>query len=463
MFAVYNYCGMRFVDRKEELGKLTRMLEREQPTFVVVYGRRRLGKSTLVKQVLKENDVYYLADESSAPHQRELFSRMMAQIIPDFDKVTYPDWETLFRTANHRTGQKFTLCIDEIPNLVKQSPELPSILQKLIDEKTLKFSLIICGSSQALMYGLILDASSPLYGRANAILKMNPIHLPYLQEALHTTDIGSIEEYAVWGGVPRYWELREDYSSLEEAIREEIFSTHGTLYEEPAKLFKDDIKDIVQISTLLAFVASGSNRLSEIAARAGQDTTSLSRPLGKLVEMGYLEREIPFGENPKNSKRSLYRVMDPFLNFYYKFVISNRSFIELGRTKPINSQMQVQFPGFVGECWERICRKTLSGNEVDGICYGMASRWWGSVSRDRRIELDVVAESLDKKHLLVGECKWTGTDDASRLISQLKEKASLLPFAKDHEIIPVLFMKEQSFNTDGCRIIYPKEILEMNR
>ena len=463
MFVMHNYCGMRFVDRKEETSKLTRMLEKEQTTFVVVYGRRRLGKSTLIKRVLKENDVYYLADESSAPHQRELLSKMIAQIIPDFDKVVYPDWETLFRTANHRTDNKFTLCIDEIPNLIKQSPELPSVLQKLIDEKTLKFTLIICGSSQALMYGLVLDANSPLYGRANAILKMTPIHLPYLQEALHTTDIGTIEEYAVWGGVPRYWELREDYPSLEEAIQEEIFSVNGTLYEEPAKLFKDDIKDIVQISTLLAFVASGSNRLSEIAARANQETTSLSRPLGKLVDMGYLEREIPFGENPKSSKKSLYKIVDPFLNFYYKFVVPNRSFIELGRTRPIANQMQVQFPGFTGECWERICRKTISGNEVDGICYGMASRWWGNISRDKRIGLDVVAESLDKKNLLVGECKWTGTEDASRLIHQLKKKASLLPFAEGHKIVPVLFLKEPAIHTEGCRIIYPKEIIELNR
>ena len=155
--------------------------------------------------------------------------------------------------------------------------------------------------------------------------------------------------------------------------------------------------------------------------------------------------------------------MNPFLNFYYKFVVPNRSFIELGRTRPIASQMQVQFPSFVGECWERICRKTISGNEVDGICYGMASRWWGSISRDRRIELDVVAESLDKKYLLVGECKWTGTEDASRLIHQLKEKASLLPFAEGHEIVPVLFLKEPAIHTEGCQIIYPKEIIELNR
>ena len=461
MFAVYNFCGMNFVDRKDETSRLTRVLQREQTSFVVIYGRRRLGKSTLIKRVLQEDDVYYLADESTAPHQRELLAKMMAQIIPDFDKVVYPDWETLLRAANHRTESKFTLCLDEMPNLVKQSPELPSILQKLIDEKTLKFNLIICGSSQTLMYGLVLDASSPLYGRASAILKMNPIHLPYLQEALHTSDIGTIEEYAVWGGVPRYWELRESYTSLDEAISEEIFSVNGTLYEEPAKLFKDDIKDMVQISTLLSFVASGSNRLSEIAARAGQDATNLSRPLGKLVDMGYLEREIPFGESSKNCKKSLYKVADPFLNFYFKFVVPNRSFIELGRFKPITNQMNIQFPGFVGEYWERLCRQAISGNDLDGITYGMASRWWGSISRDKRIELDVVAESLDKKYLLVGECKWTGKEDAQRLLEQLKEKASLLPFAGGHTIIPVLFLKEPAIHTDGCRILYPKDIIQM--
>ena len=462
MFAMYNYYRMNFVDRKEETSRLTKVLQREQVSFVVVYGRRRLGKSTLIKRVLKENDVYYLADESTAPHQRELLAKMIAQIIPDFDKVVYPDWETLLRTANHRTENKFTLCLDEMPNLVKQSPELPSVLQKLIDEKTLKFNLIICGSSQTLMYGLVLDASSPLYGRANAILKMTPLHLPYLQEALHTSDINTIEEYAIWGGVPRYWELRENYTLQDEAIAEEIFSANGTLYEEPAKLFKDDIKDIVQISTLLSFVASGSNRLSEIASRAGQESTNLSRPLGKLVDMGYLEREIPFGENPKNCKKSLYKVADPFLNFYYKFVVPNRSFIELGRLKPITNQMKIQFPSFVGEYWERICRQAISGNDLKGITYGMASRWWGNISRERRIELDVVAESLDRKYLLVGECKWTGTEDAQRLNEQLKEKASLLPFANGHTIVPVLFLKEPAIHINGCNILYPKDIIQMN-
>jgi uncharacterized protein len=253
---------MKFVNRIEEIARLQKVLGAEKSAFVVVYGRRRLGKSTLIKKMLSVKDVYYLADESDATHQRILLATMIAQIIPDFDKVTYPDWETLFRTLNHRCDERFTLCLDEFPNMVKVSAEFPSILQKFVDEKSLKFNLIICGSSQNLMYGLVLDATSPLYGRADAIIKLTPLKLPYLQEVFGLGDIETIEEYAIWGGVPRYWELREKYKSLTEALRMEIFSVNGSLYEEPAKLFKDDFRDIVQVSTILSYIGTGMNRLS---------------------------------------------------------------------------------------------------------------------------------------------------------------------------------------------------------
>ena len=201
MFVLHNYCKcMEFVDRTDESERLQRVINADKSAFVVVYGRRRLGKSTLIKRVLSTDDVYYLADESDATHQRTLLATMITQIIPDFDKVTYPDWETLFRTLNHRCNRRFTLCIDELPNMVKVSAELPSVLQKLLDEKILKFNLIICGSSQNLMYGLVLDATSPLYGRADAIIRLTPLKLPYLQEAMNLGDIETIDDLPRWRG-----------------------------------------------------------------------------------------------------------------------------------------------------------------------------------------------------------------------------------------------------------------------
>ena len=460
MFVVHNNCvDMKFVDRIEETKRLRQVLSADKSTFTVVYGRRRLGKSTLITRVLTDADVYYLADQTDAALQREVLAKMVSVIIPGFDKVIYPNWNVFFDTLNDRTAQKFTLCIDEFPYLVGSCPDLPSIIQNKLDSKKLKFNLVICGSSQQLMYGLVLDASSPLYGRADAILKITPIKVPYLQEALGLSSLDAVEEYAVWGGVPRYWELREGYANLREAIESHILSVNGTLYEEPQKLFKDDIKDIVKTSTIMSYIGAGAHRMSEIAGRSGEIATNLSRPLAKLISLGYLTKDIPFGENEKNSKKSLYKISDPFTNFYFQFIIPNRSFIEIGRISLILSSLDSHFSEYVGDYWEKLCRETISGNEIDGITYGIARRWWGSVSRDERIELDVVAESLDKKFLLVGECKWSAKENSDRLLAALVEKANKLPFAKNHTIIPKLFLKNKPTGTME-NVLLPDDVMK---
>ena len=457
---------MKFVDRIEETKRLKEALLRKKAGLVVVYGRRRLGKSTLIKRVLTDNDVYFLADRSEEQYQRTMLAKMVAQIYPDFDKVSYPDWESLFRAANYRANLRFTLCLDEFPYLVEQCPQLPSVLQKLVDEKQLNYNLVLCGSSQNMMYGLFFDSSAPLYGRADVILKLTPIRLPYIQSALKISDVETIEEYAVWGGVPRYWELREFNASLHEALWQNIFSVNGTLYEEPVKLFQDDIKDVVKTSTLMSYIGSGANRLSEIAARCNEPATNLSRPLKKLIDLGYLSKDVPFGVPEKNTKKSLYKIADPLMAFYYQFVVPNRSFIELQRPKPVEQALKAHFAEYVSLQWESLCRDAVTGNLIDGVLYGEAKRWWGSVlnedKKPEQVELDVVAESVDKKYLLVGECKWSAQENGKQLTAELLRKAKLLPFAKNHEIVPVLFLKSKPKEDVGNALL-PKQVIGLNQ
>lgn len=453
---------MKFVDRIDEAARLNDSLAREKSSLVVMYGRRRLGKSTLVKRVLSDTDVYFLADRSECQYQRILLAKVMAQVFPNFDKLTYPDWESIFRAVNYRAGKRFTLCLDEFPYLVEQSPELPSVLQKLIDEKQLKYNLVLCGSSQNMMYGLFLDSTAPLYGRADEIMKLAPIRLPYIQEALNLDAMSAVEEYAVWGGVPRYWELREDRNSLDDALWRNVLSVNGTLYEEPIKLFQDDVKYIVKTSTIMSYIGSGANRISEIAARCNEPATNLSRPLKKLIDLGFLEKDVPFGIDEKNAKKSLYKIADPFMAFYYQFVVPNRSFIELGRRLPIEQALTAHFSEYVSMQWEKLCRDAVTGNIVNGVIYGKAKRWWGSVLNDdkkpEQVEFDVVAESLDKKYLLVGECKWTTQENGKRLTAELLRKANLLPFAKSYTIIPVLFLKNAPIDDAGNALL-PEDVV----
>ena len=455
---------MDFVDRIEETARLRDALAREKSSLVVMYGRRRLGKSTLIKRVLSDTDLYFLADRSEGQHQRSLLAKVIAQVFPDFDKLTYPDWESIFRAVNYRADKRFTLCLDEFPYLADQSPELPSVLQKLIDEKQLKYNLVLCGSSQTTMYGLFLDATAPLYGRADETMKLTPIRLPYIQEALELDAVKAIEEYAVWGGVPRYWELRENRRSLDDALWHNILSINGILYEEPIKLLLDDVKDIVKTSTIMSYIGAGANRLSEIAARCNEPATNLSRPLKKLIDLGFLEKDVPFGIDEKNTKKSLYKIADPFMAFYYRFVVPNRSFIELGRRLPVEQALDTHFPEYVGMQWEKLCRDAVTGNLVKGVVYGKAKRWWGPVlnedKKPEQVEFDVMAESLDKKYLLVGECKWTIQENGKQLTTELSRKAKLLPFAKNHTIVPVLFLKRAPKDNVGNTLL-PEDVVAL--
>ncbi|WP_221657939.1 ATP-binding protein [Bacteroides salyersiae] len=455
---------MKFVDRIDEAARLKDALTREKFSLVVMYGRRRLGKSTLIKRVLSDNDVYFLADRSEGQHQRTLLAKVIAQVFPDFDKLTYPDWESMFRAVNYRTDKRFALCLDEFPYLVEQSPELPSVLQKLVDEKQLKYNLVLCGSSQNMMYGLFLDSTAPLYGRADEIMRLAPIRLPYIIEALNLDAMDAIEEYAVWGGVPRYWELRENKNSLDDALWHNILSVNGTLYEEPIKLFQDDVKDIVKTSTIMSYIGTGANRLSEIAARCNEPATNLSRPLKKLIDLGFLEKDVPFGIDEKNAKKSLYKIADSFMAFYYQFVVPNRSFIEFGRRLPIEQALNAHFSKYVSMQWEKLCRDAVTGNLVNGVVYGRAKRWWGSVlnedKKPEQVEFDVMTESLDKKYLLVGECKWTTGENGKLLTAELLRKANLLPFAKDYTVVPVLFLKNAPKDDVGDAML-PEDVVEL--
>lgn len=455
---------MKFVDRNNEIERLERVLSQEgTPKFIIIYGRRRLGKSTLIRHVLRHQDLYFMADQTEQSQQLALMAKTIGMKFPDFDKVSYPDWESLLVNLAHRATERFTLCIDEFPYLVKACPSLPSVLQRHIDGKQLPFNLIICGSSQQMMQNLVLDAASPLYGRADAILKLEPIPPKYLQKILGCNAIQTVEESSVWGGVPRYWEIREQETSLMDAITYHVIDPNGTLYDEPSRLFLDDFQHTTQSSALLSLIGNGVNRISEIAGRMQKNATDLSGPLAKLINLGYIERETPFGESPRNSKHSYYQICDPFMRFYYRYVTTNRSMINLRRQDVVAQAIESTFSDFVAAHWERLCRNAVSGNRLLNTTWDMASRWWGTVivnDEKKAIELDVVAESIDKKKILIGECKWTQGENAAQLLHNLKTKAQSLPFVKNRELVFALFLKQPALDGVTDYVFLPQDVVD---
>jgi AAA+ ATPase superfamily predicted ATPase len=449
-----------FFNRDDEQRRLRRFLALDGGGLAVVYGRRRCGKSTLIQHVAAPGDLYFLADQREKLLQMESLAREVDRVIPGFAAARYPSWEALIETLDARASTGFNLLLDEFPYLVQASPELPSLIQRYLDAPgSRKLNILLCGSSQRMMQGLVLDRTAPLYGRAREILRIEPLGAGWIRQGLSVAGDAAIEAYAVWGGVPRYWELAATCRSLKGAIRELVLDRNGVLHEEPDRLLEDEMRSGSQAASLLSLIGMGCNRLSEVAGRMGKPAGSLTRPLANLVELGYVRREVPFGEEAKNSKRTLYRLKDPFLRFHVRFVQPQRSLLELGIVEAAEETLRKEFAAYVGGHWEDLARQSVPFLSIGGLRWGPASRWWGAGTDGVSLECDVVAESLDGGSVLVGEVKWTG-EHASlvTVAASLTAKVARAPFIKGRRVVTALWMRSGRA-ANGIEVITPDRLL----
>jgi hypothetical protein len=454
-----DYMRLQFLNRGRELAKLKRAFSSPEPVFIVIYGRRRCGKSTLLQQAAGKEDIYYLADQQEAPLQRQSIAREIGRFISGFGEVHYPSWEVLFTAAANQIPPGSVLILDEFPYLVQNSPELPSIIQKLLDIRQHKFHLVLCGSSQRMMQGLVLDSSAPLYGRAREVIRVRPLDPGWLPEALAVSPADAVEAYSVWGGVPRYLELAKDFPSLETACKHLILERDGVLHEEPMRLLLDDMRGAGQPHSLLALIGSGVNRLSEIAGRLGKPATNMTRPLANLVQLGYIKRELPFGDTPRASKRTLYSLEDPFLKFWYRLVLPNQSMLEQDLINEVWSVTEQQRVALVAEAWEELARKSVAKMEICGLRWKPASRWWGKGTGGKNMEIDVVAESVDGKSLLLGEAKWEKVTKLQKVLNSLHEKAGNFPEKSDKKIVLAVWSKQAVVESGEYGLVSPENVL----
>lgn len=438
--------------------------------LLVVYGRRRLGKSRLIKRILKEGDVYYEATKSESSTQRLGLAASVALSYNDFDKPTYSTWDSLLSAFNNQCKEGATLILDEFPYLVERDSSLPSIIQNIVDSGTMRYNLLICGSSQRMMQKIVLDGSEPLYGRASEKINLGPIRAQYWWHELNLTAKQVVEEYSVWGGVPRYWVLREQYSSLDDALENLVLDEHGPLAEEPEALFLDDTNAIAPYISIMTAIGQGNAKFSRIADVVEHKVSELVPVMKNLIAMHYVRKEVPFGEDAEKSKKTLYVIDDPFLDFYYRFVVPAKPLLSMDRTDVVLKNIHSHMAEHVGHVWERLCQIAVSGNNVFGHTWNAAAHWWGKVPvfkegkktpvGNRELEFDVVAESMDDKDtILVGECKWKSADHADRLLAQFQEKVKYAPFAKGKKIVYALFLREQPLSTADCEIMLPEDVL----
>lgn len=456
---------LSFLDRKQEAARIRRALETGGGKLVVVYGRRRCGKSRLIQELAGPHDVYYLADQGEAGLQRASLATEAARAIPDADGLPYPTWQALLAQLERLAARRLTVFLDEFPYLVEQSPDLPSVIQRQLDLPGAKhITYVLSGSSQRMMHGLTMDAASPLYGRAAEIVKVEPLRAGWILDAFRCSAEAGVEAYAVWGGVPRYWELALPFKTLEAAVKDAILDRNGVLHDEPMRLLMDDLRSAVQPFSILTTIGDGCRRISEIAGRLQKPLSNLSRPLSQLMELGYVRRELPWGESEKTTRRSLYSIADPFMDFHFRFVRPARSQLSAGMVDEVWKTIAAAFPIYVGTVWEQMARESVPQLELGGLRWKPASRWWGPGTDRAPIEIDVVAESVDGSAVLVGEAKWSRKVDVARVAGELLARAARLPFLRSRKVVAALWVRTATGQAPaGVEIVDSKRALDALR
>lgn len=399
---------MRFINRQQEMSRLDTLIENGSSGLAIVYGRRRIGKTRLLLEWVRKHDgAYLVADQSSPEVQRRYLAEALAAKLPGFAAVQYPDWGTLLtRMAReaHQVGFRGPLVVDELPYLVTSSPELPSILQRWTDHEAKQAGLVVAlaGSSQRMMQGLVLDSNAPLYGRASQILPIGPLDPRFVPQAFGTKSFQAlVEHFSAWGGVPHYWELAARQSGTsQDRLDRLVLDPLGPLHQEPDRLLIEEHPAALEVRPVLDAIGMGAHRVSEIAARIGSKATSLSRPLERIAAMGLVKREVPFGEPERKSRRSLYRMSDPFVRLWFRVVASNRAYLATATPAKRLQLLRRFWAEHVSFVWEEMARSHVGNLEGD---WGPASRWWHGDAQ----EWDIVSEDTSRQRLMLGEVKWS--------------------------------------------------------
>ena len=444
---------MNFIGRVTELATLNAEYARGSG-FVVVYGRRRVGKTTLIKEFIKDKRAFYfLATTESETQSRKRFASVLSRGMknPMLAKVTFDDWLDLFQlVAEDHPDEEKVLVIDEFPYLVKTNPDFPSILQNAWDEllKDHHVMLILSGSLISMMKKHALSYDSPLYGRRTAQIRLMPLSFTEVYATQKMSFENAVMQYAITGGVPKYMEFFQSEEPLMEQIQHVILSKDGFLYEEPDFLLNEEVQAPVNYFSVRKARSDGNHKLSKIGLAIGQETSAITPYLKTLMNLGFVTKRVPVTEkNPERTRKGLYYVADNFIRFWFTYVYPFKGELELGNQQIVLDQMTKDFrQKFVAFTYESICREIFAelcrNQQIDFVPSRIGAYWCNDHEDDT--EIDVAAVDHKNRRIFLGECKYHEKPVDVAVYAALQEKAmspDLVKAFKDYEVMYGLFSK----------------------
>lgn len=422
---------MKFIGRQSELNVLETEFARDGG-FVVIYGRRRVGKTTLIKEFIKKKTAFYfLATEEVESQAMKRFSGVIARTTDNsiLKSVSFSDWMDLFRAiVDYKPSKKKVAVIDEFPYLVKTNPAFPSILQSAWDEilKDSNVMLILCGSLIGMMQKHALAYDSPLYGRRTAQMRLMPLTFSDVYAARRMPFEKAVEQYSVTGGVPKYLEFFQNDDSLLKQIESVVLSKNGFLYEEPNFLLKNEVHSAINYFSIIKAIADGNHRLGKIAGVLELETSSLTPYLSTLSELGFIVKDTPITEkNPERSRKGLYFISDNFVRFWFRYVYPYKGELELDHTQIVLDEIDKDFiEKFAAFSYEEICKSIfadLCRKQAIAFTPSRIGSYWLNDS-DNDTQIDVMAVDPQHKLLFAGECKYHAKPVDAPVYFALEEK-----------------------------------------
>ncbi|WP_257301067.1 ATP-binding protein [Haloarchaeobius sp. FL176] len=441
---------MTFVDRDDELAALEQSLESQGHGFYVVYGRRRVGKTALLKEFCRDRPhIYFLAAQEVEQRQREKFVEQVAGHFDD--RVPRIDgWDEAFEYLGERLAtDPAVVVIDEFPYLVEENDSLPSYVQAFVDEQLqhTESMLVLCGSSISTMESEVLGHESPLYGRRTGQIDLQPFSFQQARAVIDYEIADAIRSYAITGGTPMYPTLFDSDQSLGENVRTQVLSPTAVLYNEPEFLLRTELRSPARYLSILEAIATGRTTPNEISGATGIDSGPLSKYLQTLRRLRFVEREVPVTATGKTSKRSQYHVADEFLRFWFRFVEPNRSSIEEAPGLVFEGTIEPNLPDYVATTFESVCHEAvweaIRRGELDS--YASIGRWWYGED-----EIDIVGLAPDADRVLLAECKWTTEPVGHGLVESLSNKAERVRWGPDDRDEQFALFSKSGF-VDGLR------------
>jgi hypothetical protein len=401
-----------FIGREAELAQLEKLYSSPKFEFLIIYGRRRIGKTTILKEFSKRHKVlFFSAEEKNSALNLSDFGEQVLSYFGGTNGLQFQTWKSAFEYISaHTANEKTVIIIDEFPFIAKEDQSIKSVLQHIIDHKWQEqnIMLVLCGSSVSFMINDVMGYQSPLYGRKTSVMEITPFDYTITAQYFpHYTPIERLKVYGILGGVPYYLQQFSDTISLAENISNTIVSSHANLRDEPLTLLRAELREPMVYNSILEAIATGATKPSEIASKIGDTVSKCSAYLSNLREMRLIDRITPCGEK-QSGKISIYRLTDNFFAFWYKFLFSQKTKLELMEPMAFSTLIVENLSDYMGLAFEKICLQYLVRQARCGNLPFIPSalgKWWGNdPALKKQDDIDVLG--IDGNQGIFCECKF---------------------------------------------------------